>query len=121
MDNFTSVEAKWAYPVPAKTMFYTIRENSLIKMSLQDIPAGDYTMHLDYIKSPDAADFSLWQRQTALTDWINAHASKEERLSMAEVGRIHITNLNNSFSFHFRTPEGRNKFTLNRVILVKEK
>lgn len=121
MDNFTSVEAKWAYPVPAKTMFYIIRENSLVKMSLQDIPAGDYKIHLDYIKGPDAADFSIWQRQTPITDWIKAHAIKEERLPMAEVGRIQITSLNNSFSFHFRTPEGRNKFTLNRVILVKEK
>ena len=42
MDEFTSVEAKWAYPIPAKTMFYTIRENSLVKMSLRDIPEGNY-------------------------------------------------------------------------------
>ncbi|TKK71712.1 DUF2961 domain-containing protein [Ilyomonas limi] len=120
MDNFMNVEAKWTYPTSAKTMFYTVQENSLIKMSLQDIPEGKYTMFLDYDKGPDAADFSLWQRQTALTDWMNANANKTERVPMQEVCAIQITNLNNSFSFHFKTPEGKNKFTLNRVILVRE-
>ena len=57
MDNYAAAEAKWAYPIPAKTMFYTVQENSLIKMSLQDIPEGSYTMFLDYIKSPDCSPF----------------------------------------------------------------
>ena len=121
MDNFIAVEAKWAYPIPAKTMFYTIRENSLVKMSLQDIPEGNYKMHLDYIKGPGAATFSIWQRQTPLTDWIDANQAKEERLPMQAVASIRVTALNNSFSFQFKTPEGRDKFTLNRVILVREK
>ena len=90
-------------------------------MSLQEIPEGSYTIFLDYIKSPDAAPFSLWQRQTALTDWIDVNAGKAERVPMQEVTTIQITNLNNSFSFHFKTPEGKNKFTLNRVVLVSAK
>jgi len=121
MDVYSSVEAKWAYPLPAKTMFYTIKENSLVKMSLRDIPPGNYTMYMDYVKDPAAAAFSIWQRQTQLSEWIDANAEKTERLPMEKLADISLTNLNNSFSFHFNTKPGRDKFILNRIILIRKK
>jgi hypothetical protein len=121
MDNSLSVEAKWAYPVPAKTMFYTVKSNSLIQLSLRDIPEGNYRIHLDYVRGPAAASFSLWQRQQPLTEWIDAFQNNSERIPLQPVGSIHIDRLNNSFSFQFRTAEGRNQFILSRVVLVRMK
>jgi hypothetical protein len=120
MDNFINVEAKWAFSIPAKTMYYTIRENSIIQMYLRDIPPGSYKMFLDYSKGPDAAQFSISQRQSQLSEWIDANSNEQERIPMQQLAEIKVTDLSNSFSFRFKTPGNRNKFTLSRIILVKK-
>jgi hypothetical protein len=119
MEGPHSVKTEWTYG-PAMTMFFTIHEDSKLKMNMPDIPLGEYQVLLDYVKSPDAADFSIWQRQSPMTDWMSAHQDKKERIPLQSVGHIRITNLEHAFTFHFRTPPGRDRFALTRVVLVRE-
>ena len=107
--------------MPAKTLYYTIDNNSLVRYSLQDIPPGSYDIHLHYRKRPDAASFSLWQRQTQISDWINAQAAQEVDVPMEKVATITLTELNNTLSFRFRGNEKQHKFVLTRIVLVRKK
>lgn len=118
-ENVASIP-KWD-GTPAKTMYYTIGNESLLKMYLQDVPAGNYDMYLDYQKNTDAAQFSLWQRQTQLTDWIDAHAASQQKMAMQKTATIRVTDLNRSLSFRFKTTAERDKFILGRIILIRKK
>lgn len=120
IDNNVAVEARWT-GMPAKTLYYTIDNNSLVRYSLQDIPPGSYDIHLHYRKRPDAASFSLWQRQTQISDWINAQAAQEVDVPMEKVATITLTELNNTLSFRFRGNEKQHKFVLTRIVLVRKK
>ena len=119
MDESMAAEAKWD-GTPAKTMYYTITDKSLLKMSLQNIPVGYYDVYFDYRKENDAAEFSIWQRQTQLSEWMNGYAPEKERVPMQKMGQILLTSLNNSLSFRFKTTGQRNKFILTRIILVRK-
>lgn len=118
MDESIAAEAKWD-GTPAKTMFYTVAGNSLLKMSLEEIPPGEYDVYFDYRKRNDAVQFSVWQRQTQLSEWIDAYSPDEQKLLMQKITQIRLTELNNSISFRFRTTGQRNKFILTRIVLVR--
>ena len=101
-------------------MFYTVSNETLLKLYLQDVPAGTYAVHLDYGKGNDAAEFSLWQRQTQVSDWMDAYAASNQKIKMFKAGVIDITEMNNNISFRFKTVDQRNKFTLAQIVLVKK-
>jgi hypothetical protein len=120
IDENIAVVAKWQ-DSPAKTMFYTVSNETLLKLYLQDVPAGTYAVYLDYGKDNDAAEFSLWQRQTQVSDWMDAYAASNQKIKMFKAGVIYITEMNNTISFRFKTVDQRNKFTLAKIVLVKNK
>jgi hypothetical protein len=119
MEGPHSVKTEWTYG-PAMTMFFTVQQDTKLKMNMPDIPPGSYKILLDYDKGPEAADFSLWQRQSALTDWFDVHQEKKERIPLQSVGHIQLTPLNHAITFQFRTAPGRDRFSLTRVVLVRE-
>ena len=118
VDGDVDIKTKWAFPTNGLTFYYSATDNTILRMSLRDIPPGVYRLFLDYVKSPDAALFSLWQRQTQLTGWLNAADSKIDRVEMQEAADITITRLNNTVSFRFKTTGKQNQFILNRIILI---
>jgi hypothetical protein len=120
MDETIAIDSKWDGS-PAKTMFYTVTERSHLRLSLAEIPPGDYDIYFDYRKGSDAATFSVWQRQTQVSPWMDAFAQQAEKHPMQKISAVRLTPLNNSISLRFRTPESRNKFTLTRIILVRKK
>ena len=120
VDGDAAIETKWAFPTNGLTFYYTITDNTILRMSLRDIPAGAYHAYLDFVKSPDAAMFSIWQRQTQLTDWLDGVNPNVDRVEMQEASDITITPLNNSISFRFKTTNKQNKFILNRIILIRK-
>lgn len=122
IDGDAGIKTNWAFAnaTGGLTFYYTITESTILRMSLQGIPVGSYHVYLDYVKSPGASKFSLWQRQTQLTDWIDAYDSKTEREGMQNISDIAITPLNNTLSFRFATTEKQNQFILNRIILIRK-
>ena len=119
-DGDIAIKTRWAFPTNGLTFYYTIDDNAVIRMSLRDIPPGNYRVYLDYIKSPEAGRFSIWQRQTQLTDWIDGHSDKIERVEMQDITSLAITPLDNTLSFRFSTSGQLNQFILNRIILARK-
>lgn len=119
MDGSMCAEAKW--DGPAKKMFYTISDASLLKFYFKDIPDGNYTIYINYDKGNDAAEFSVWQTQTQISGWINAYTSSTQKFQTQEAGIIHINQMNQTISFRFKTKAERNKFTLAKIVFVRNK
>jgi hypothetical protein len=119
MDETLNIFARWE-DAPAKTVHYTTSNETILKYSLDDIPPGDYELYLDYRKDPAGATFSLWQRQTRLSDWQDSYAAATEKLTMQHLTSIRLTPMNHSLSFRFRTSEGRNQFILGRMVLIRK-
>ena len=76
---------------------------------------------MDYEKGADAADISLWQRQSQLTEWINAKAPGLEKVRKQLMCNLRLTEQNNGLTFRFKAEGSNNKFTLNRIVLVRVK
>ncbi|CAN5523828.1 hypothetical protein BH11BAC5_BH11BAC5_01670 [soil metagenome] len=119
MDENVAAEAKWD-GTPAKAMYYTVSNQTLLKMLLYKIPPANYDVYVDYHKTAAAPQFSLWQRQTQISPWIDANGSGDEKLLMQKAGSIVVTDNNRSLSFRFKTTAKKNKFVLSRMVLVKK-
>ncbi len=119
MDGNMCVEAKW--DGPAKKMFYTVGDVSLLKFYFKDIPEGSYTLYINYDKAMNAAEFSVWQTQTKISSWINGYAPTTQKFQTQKAGTIHINKLNQTISFRFKTTAERNKFTLAKIVFVRNK
>jgi hypothetical protein len=120
IDGDVNVETKWAFPTGGLTYYYTIKENTVLRLSLKEIPVGNYRLYLDYIKAPEGAQFSIWQRQTQLTGWMDCYSDKIERKEMQDIHGLLITSLNNTVSLRFKVNGAKNQFILNRIILVRQ-
>jgi hypothetical protein len=71
------------------------------------------------MKEPFGCDFSLWQRQTAVSDWISTYSKDEERKFDLYVGDIDVEDFKNTVTLRFR-PQGEKKtMALNRVMLIR--
>lgn len=120
IDGDVNIETRWTFPTGGMSFYYTVKENTVLRMSLQEIPVGDYQVYLDYSKGPDGISFSIWQRQTKLTDWLDSYDSSIRRIEMQYLSDFEVTSLNNTLSFRFK-PEGtKNQLILNRIILVRK-
>ena len=117
IDGDMCVEPKW--DGPAKKMFYTISDASLLKFYFKDIPEGNYTIYINYDKGNDAASFSVWQTQTQISGWIDAYASSTQKFQTQEAGTVHINQLNQTISFRFKRTAERNKFALAKIVFVR--
>lgn len=114
-------ETKWGFPTGGLSYYYSVDEDTKLRISLRDIPAGDYRVFLDYVKTPEGAKFSIWQRQTALTDWMDSRSDKISRIEMQDMTDLVITPLNNTISFRFKPDKKQGKFILNRIVLIRQK
>ena len=117
IDGDMCVEPKW--DGPAKKMFYTISDASLLKFYFKDIPEGNYTIYINYDKGNDASSFSVWQTQTQISGWIDAYASSTQKFQTQEAGTVHINQLNQTISFRFKRTAERNKFALAKIVFVR--
>ncbi|MBS1597406.1 MAG: DUF2961 domain-containing protein [Bacteroidetes bacterium] len=114
-------ETRWGFPTGGLTYYYSVDKDTKLRISLTDIPAGKYRVFVDYVKNPEGAMFSIWQRQTALTDWIDSHNDAIARVPLQDMADVVITPLNNTISFRFKSNQKQGKFILNRIVLIKNK
>ncbi len=68
------VKTTWKYGTGGESYLFTpATDDSWLRISLADIPPGRYQVYFDVMKEPSGCDFSLWQRQTQLSDWISTY------------------------------------------------
>lgn len=115
-----NIETTWKYGTGGETYTFTPKGDSWVRISLSEIPEGSYKMYFDIMAEPFGCEFSLWQRQTQLSDWLSAFSQKEERNFSLYTCDINITRLKNTVTARFRTDKTKISVLLNRIILIRK-
>jgi hypothetical protein len=112
------IKTTWKYGTGGETYFFTPGADSWLRISLEDIPYGAYSLYFDVMKEPFGCDFSLWQRQTAVSDWISTYSKVEERKDLY-VGDIDVEDFKNTLTLRFKPEDEKRTMVLNRVMLIR--
>lgn len=102
-------------------MVMTGDNGSLARIDLDEIPAGKYKLYIDYNKNKDGGDFSIWQRQVELTQWISSYSEENQHIKEQYLCDIDIEDFKNTLTFKFKTVDGRKSLSLNRLIFMRIK
>jgi hypothetical protein len=113
------VKTVWDNNDEGQSFDITATKDSKLKIVLGDIPAGNYKLFISYVKQPNGCDFSVWQRQTQISDWQSSSAADKQKVKEMFAGNIHITELNNAATLQFKTAGDANKFLWTKLMLVK--
>jgi len=70
------------------------------------------------MKEPFGCDFSLWQRQTQISDWISTYQAAEQRALDLYVCDIDLRDLINTLTIRFKTDKQKSSLLLNRITLI---
>jgi len=113
------IKTTWDNNDEGQSFNITAAKNSMLKIMLGDIPTGDYKLFISYVKQRGGCDFSIWQRQTQISEWVSSSANDKQKVKGMFAGNIHITELNNSATIQFKTTANANKFLWSKMMLVK--
>ena len=120
-DNI-ACKASWMYNTGGESFTFTATDESRLKINLDEIPDGRYKLYVDITGDAKGCEFSLWQGQSKISEWINTgKQGQEERMPMLYTGDIIIDEFNQSITVQFKTSATSNNFLLSRLIFVKER
>jgi len=120
LDGDMAIQTSWKYGTGGLSYRFTVNDNSHIRISLADIPDGTYSLGVDLIEDPSGCDFSIWQRQTRVSDWKSTHHPEEKRTEEVVVKALDVGEFKNTLTFQFKTLKDRNSFLLNRLVLIRK-
>lgn len=115
------IKTTWKYGTGGLSYWLTPGNDSWLRVSLKEIPAGRYDLNLDVMKEPFGCEVSLWQRQSPVSDWISTYVEKEERVKEVFGCELDIREFKNTLTFRFKTDKQRTGFILNRIKLVRKR
>ena len=115
-----AIKTTWQYGTGGESYFFTVGDESWLRISLKDIPQGSYRMLFDIHKRPDGCTFSVWQRQTQRSPWISTHQSSEERVKDLYVCDLDIKDFQNTVTLRFDPDLQKNSLLLHRLTLIKK-
>lgn len=113
------IKTTWKYGTGGESYLYTPGKESWLRISLADIPDGKYRVFIDLLKEPSGCDFSLWQRQTQISDWIPTYHSAEKRETALYVCDLNQNDFIKTLTIRFKTDNQKTSLLLNRIILIK--
>jgi hypothetical protein len=121
MEGDIHLKTTWgAFNTGGLSYIYTVSGEAAISISLKEIPKGNYKILLDYVRSPHGCMFSVWNRQTQLSPWIDATSETRKRIDGEHIGDIQLTDLAKTISIRFKTADQHQEMMINRIILVKQ-
>ena len=115
------IKTTWKYGTGGLSYTLTPGNDSWLRVSLKEIPAGTYDLYLDVMKEPFGCEVSLWQRQTLVSDWISTYAGKEERVKEVFACTLDIREFKNTLTFRFKTDIQKTGIILNRMKLIRKR
>jgi hypothetical protein len=113
------VKTTWKYGTGGETYLFSPGDDSWLRISLADIPPDNYSLFFDVMKEPFGCDFSVWQRQTQVSDWISTNNIEEVRDNLHYVCDVTHLDFINTITLRFRTGKKGSSLVLNRIVLVK--
>lgn len=96
-------------------------DESTLTFFTDDIAPGTYKVFASFSKSQEGCSFSLWHRQTQLSDWIETYSNTMEETGMQFLCKVDLSDNNHSLSLHFKTQENKSTLLLKGFTLVKLK
>jgi hypothetical protein len=115
-----NIKTTWKYGTGGESYLFTPGRDSWLRISLKEIPQGNYSIYFDVMKEPYGCDFSLWQRQKSVSDRISTYSINEERANNLYVCNIEIPESEKTLTIRFKKDKQRSSLLLNRIILVKK-
>jgi len=94
-------------------------DESLLTFFTDDIEPGTYKLFASFTKSPEGCLFSLWHRQTQLSNWIETFNSTKEEIKAQYLCNVDLNDNNHSLSLHFKTQQNKSTLLLKGFMLVK--
>ena len=113
------IKTTWKYGTGGESYLYTPGKESWLRISLADIPDGKYRVFIDLLTEPSGCDFSLWQRQTQISEWIPTYHSTEKRETALYICDLNQNDFINTLTIRFKTDNQKTSLLLNRIILIK--
>ena len=98
---------------------FTASGDGHLRISLQEIPPGNYQLYADLESNMEGAEVSLWQRQSLLKDQISFYWPKKEIKDRVFLVPLEVTGFKNTITFQFKPDPNRRKIWINRLIFVK--
>jgi len=120
IDGEIATKTEWSYNTGGESFNFNVAGESSLGIPLEKIPNGHYKLYIDLVKLPGGCEFSVWQRQTKVSDWLSTASNAKERVNQLFVGDIELTDSQNSITLQFRATKGANTFYLNRLILIHD-
>jgi len=114
------IKTTWKYGTGGESYLFTPGKESWLRISLADIPDGKYSVFFDLLKQPTGCDFSLWQRQTQISDWISTFHSAEKRERALYVCDLIQNDFIKTLTIRFKTDNQKTSLLLNRIILIRK-
>jgi hypothetical protein len=94
-------------------------DESLLTFFTDDVEPGSYQLFASFDKAPEGCSFSVWHRQTQISDWIETYNSSKEEVNAQYLCNVDLNDNNHSLSLHFKTQPDRSTLLLKGFILVK--
>jgi hypothetical protein len=114
------IKTTWKYGTGGQSYIVTPAVDSWLRISLKEVPEGKYDLFFDITKAPNGCDVSLWQRQTAISEWMSTYGKNEERVKDILMCVIDIREFKDTLTFRFKTDKQKTSFILNRLKLIRK-
>ena len=119
-DNMT-IETSWDSASIGQSIRMKVNNESSLILYPDGVPPGRYQLYVNVINQPEGCRFSVWQRQSQLSNWIDTKATANGYVSNEPVGTIDITEGNQTMTLHFDTDDNHHRIWLSKLMLVKTK
>lgn len=116
-----TIETTWDSASTGQSYKMNVNDETLLIFYPDGIPAGRYQVYADVINQPEGCRFSVWQRQTQLSGWLDTKATTYEWIKNKPVGKINVTEGNGSLTIQINTDDTHHRFWLSKLMLVKMK
>lgn len=114
------IRTTWKYGTGGLSFLFTPLDQASLRISLTDIPRNTYSVFFDVMKEPFGCDFSLWKRQSQISEWIPTYQPVEGRNEKLYVCDMDLDGYINTITIQFKTDIKKGSLLLNRIMLIKK-
>jgi Protein of unknown function (DUF2961) len=120
VDGGFTIATAWKYNTGGLSYAYTATENAMLKISIAELPPGNYELLLDVVRDSAGAGFSVWQGQHNLSGWISSAAATDTVVRNWPVAAIARTDARKTITLQISGGGNKNRLILNRLIFIKQ-
>ncbi len=116
-----TIETSWDSASTGQSYKMNVNDETMLIFYPDGIPTGHYQVYADVINQPEGCRFSMWQRQTKLSGWIDTKATTNGWIKNKLIADMNVTEGNGTITLQFKTDDTHHRFWLIKLMLVKIK